>query len=239
MTSETDFLKTYKAEDYPIVLVTVDTVLLTYHESELKVLLVKRANHPEKGKWGLPGGFLEQDQDKSLEYAAKRSVIAKTGVTPPYIEQLHTLGSKNRDPRGWSTSIVFSALMPYAASGDFINTVEGVAWVALNGLDELDLAFDHSDSIRIAVERYRQKALYSFIPVFALTQPFTVTDLRKVHEALIGHDIQRKSFIRRVEASGMLKDTGESRTERGRPATLYKTAKGIEGYRFVRNIESE
>ena len=129
--------------------------------------------------------------------------------------------------------------MPFAASGDFVDSVDEVQWVALNELDTLTIAFDHLDAIDIAVERYRQKALYSFVPVFALTQPFTITDLRKVHEALLGHEIQRKSFIRRVEASGMLRDTGKERTERGRPAALYKTKSGIADYRFIRNIETD
>ena len=103
----------------------------------------------------------------------------------------------------------------------------------------MDLAFDHADMISKAIDRYKQKALYSFVPVFTLTEPFTLTDLRRVHEILIGKTIQRKSFIRRVEASELFKEVGETKQERGRPATLYKIHGNIADYRFVRNIEAD
>lgn len=238
MTSEQAFLQNYDPKAFPAVLVTVDTVLLTYHEGDLKVLLVKRGNHPYLGYWGLPGGFLNQSLDLSLEDAARRSIEAKTGIQPHYVEQIQTQGSQDRDPRGWSVSVVYSALMPYQAATQHIDTVDNVAWVRLAELGELSLAFDHAALIEVAVERYRQKALYSFVPVFALPKAFTISQLRQVHEALIDKPIQRKSFLRRVEASGLFKDTGKTQQERGRPASLFEATKGIAEYRFTRNLES-
>lgn len=235
--TEQAFLDGYNPHDFPVVLVTVDTVLLTWHEEQLKVLLVQRASHPELGKWGLPGGFVNQAQDHSLEASARRSVAAKTNVEPPYLEQVCTLGSPERDPRGWSTAVVYSALMPHCASTPFVESVANTQWQPVNQLAQLEIAFDHRQGIETAIERYKQKALYSFVPVFALPELFTITDLRKVHEALIGTAIQRKSFIRRAEASQMFIDSGDVRSERGRPAVLYKAKPAIGGYRFVRNIE--
>ncbi|MFQ3231991.1 MAG: 8-oxo-dGTP diphosphatase [Reinekea sp.] len=237
--SEKSFLSKYDAKEFPVMLVTVDTVLLTYHEDQLKVLLVKRANYPEKGKWGLPGGFLNQQSDDSLEAAAIRSIQLKTSVKPGYMEQVATVGSEQRDPRGWSVSVVYTALMPHEQSAFHIESVEDVRWVSVETLSTLEIAFDHQELISLAVLRHKQKALYSFVPVFALTQPFTLTELRRVHELLIGKSIQRKSFIRRAEASEMLVDTGKLRQERGRPATLYRAKPKIADYRFVRNIEAD
>lgn len=239
MTTEQAFLQSYDASAFPVVLVTVDTVLFTFHDHQIKVLLVMRAAHPERGKLGLPGGFLDQNQDNSLQAAAVRSVKAKAGIEPPYLEQIETVGSQARDPRGWSVSVIYSALMPYETCCTHIETVEGAGWYSLKELENLDLAFDHRTAIHKAFSRYQQKALYSFVPAYALKPPFTITDVRKVHEALIGKTIQRKSFIRRVESSQVFIDTGDVRTERGRPACLYRPKQGLETYRFVRNIEMD
>lgn len=166
------------------------------------------------------------------------SVTEKTGVAPGYLEQIETFGSEQRDPRGWSVAVVYSALMPHVDIGEHNERVDEAAWWPVAELTSLDLAFDHSKAINKALERHRQKALYSFVPVYALAQPITVTDLRKVHEALIGHEIQWKSFIRRVESSEMFIETGRFRIERGRPAALYTAKPEIADYRFIRNIET-
>lgn len=233
-----EYLKHYDATEYPSVLVTVDTVLLTYHEDAIKVLLVKRASHPDIDHWGLPGGFLDQSKDKSLEDAANRNIEAKTNIRPPYLEQIQTVGSGNRDPRGWSMSVIFSALVPIAACKANVDSVEEARWFDMDEARKLKLAFDHKQAIEAAFERHKQKALYSFIPVYALTQPMTLTELRRVHELLIGKTIQRKSFIRRAEASDMFTDTGKTTQDKGRPAALYKVKSAVKDYRFVRNIEA-
>jgi len=232
-----EYLKQYDAAEYPSVLVTVDTVLLTYQEDAIKVLLIKRANHPDIGDWALPGGFLDQSKDSSLEDAANRNIEAKTSIRPPYLEQIQTVGSGDRDPRGWSMSVIFSALIPIASCKANADSVEEARWFSIDEARALALAFDHNQAIEAAFERHKQKALYSFIPVYALTQPMTLTELRRVHELLIGKAIQRKSFIRRVEASGMFTDTGKSTQDKGRPAALYKVKSAVKDYRFVRNIE--
>lgn len=231
------YLKNYDAHQYPSILATVDTVLLTYHQDALKVLLVKRSNHPYLGDWALPGGFLDQAKDASLDDAANRNIKAKTSITPPYLEQIQTVGSVDRDPRGWSMSVIFSALMPFASCQTAIDSVEQAKWFDIDEVKKLSLAFDHKQAIAAALERHKQKALYSFIPAYALTQPMTLTELRRVHELLIGKTIQRKSFIRRVEASGLFTDTGKTTHDKGRPAALYKVKSAVRDYRFVRNIE--
>src|SRR5688572_26816851 len=97
---EKAFLAQYDARDFATALVTVDTALFTFHEERLKVLLVERSGHPDKGKWGLPGGFIDPAQDATLEDCANRKLQEKTGVVPPYLEQLYTVGNATRDRRG-------------------------------------------------------------------------------------------------------------------------------------------
>ncbi len=218
-------------------LLTVDSVLVTYHEKELKVLLVERSAEPEKGKWGLPGGIVDVGIDQDIKSTALRKLMDKTGVTPPYLDQLETIGNPGRDPRGWSVTVCYCALMAFQDCENHVSQVSDVNWVSLERALEMDLAFDHKTIIEIAIERLRQRALYSITPGFALPQKFTLTDLQHLHELLIGKAIQKRSFRRRIEQADLLIDTGEMQHDRGRPASLYRLKPEAMTHRFLRNLE--
>ena len=90
-------------QDYDITqfknpLFTVDSVLFTVVESVLKVLMVKRANEPFDGSWGLPGGFVDVDQDDNTDMTARRKLVEKTELSPRYLEQLQVFSGTSRDP---------------------------------------------------------------------------------------------------------------------------------------------
>ncbi|MTB40143.1 MULTISPECIES: NUDIX domain-containing protein [unclassified Providencia] len=235
--NEQEYLAKYDKNAYLSPLVTVDGVLFTYHEETLKVLIVERANYPNKGMWGLPGGFIDETQDKTLEHAILRKLKEKTGVIPPYIEQLCTIGNDSRDKRGWSVTVCYTALIAYQACQHDIDSVESAKWVTIDEIENMSLAFDHNELYRQARERLKQKSLYSIVPGFALPDVFTLTELQRVHEVLIGKTLQKKSFRRRLEQADLLIDTGEKRQETGRPANLYRLKPESADYRFIRNLE--
>jgi len=235
--NEQQYLAKYDKNAYLSPLVTVDGVLFTYHEETLKVLIVERANYPDKGMWGLPGGFIDETQDKTLEHAILRKLKEKTGVIPPYIEQLCTIGNDSRDKRGWSVTVCYTALIAYQACQHDIDSVESAKWVTIDEIENMSLAFDHNELYRQARERLKQKSLYSIVPGFALPDVFTLTELQRVHEVLIGKTLQKKSFRRRLEQADLLIDTGEKRQETGRPANLYRLKPESADYRFIRNLE--
>ncbi|MEQ4622706.1 NUDIX domain-containing protein [Providencia vermicola] len=235
--NEQEYLAKYDRNAYLSPLVTVDGVLFTYHEETLKVLIVERANYPNKGMWGLPGGFIDETQDKTLEHAILRKLKEKTGVIPPYIEQLCTIGNDSRDKRGWSVTVCYTALIAYQACQHDIDSVESAKWVTIDEIENMSLAFDHNELYRQARERLKQKSLYSIVPGFALPDVFTLTELQRVHEVLIGKTLQKKSFRRRLEQADLLIDTGEKRQETGRPANLYRLKPESADYRFIRNLE--
>lgn len=236
---EQTYLAHYQRRDFLSPLITVDAVLFTCHEETLKVLLVERAEHPDKGKWGLPGGFIDESQDKSLEDTVMRKLREKTGVLPPYIEQLCTTGNDQRDKRGWSVTVCYTALIAHQVCEKHIDTVSNVKWVSLKEAEQLSLAFDHQSLIQQAKARLRQKSLYSVVPGFALPETFTLPELQQVHEILIGQPIQKKSFRRRLEQADLLIETGEKRADRGRPAALYRLKPASKDYRFIRNLETD
>ena len=238
MQTEQQFLSTYDKTQFDAPIITVDPVLFTYHEAQLKALLVKRADYPDKGKWGLPGGFVDPEQDNTLENTAMRKLSEKTGVTPPYLEQLQTFGDATRDKRSWSVTVCYTALVAHQECEAHIATVTDAKWIALDNLKPEELAFDHGEIIKHARERLRQKALYSIVPAYALPEKFTLPELQHLHEVLIGKPIQKKSFRRRIEQAGLLIDTGEKHSDgSGRPAALYKMKEKSGDYTFLRNLE--
>lgn len=236
MISEAEYLDSYDASRFPSPLVTVDSVLFTLHEQALRVLLVKRAGQPQQGRWGLPGGFIDMEQDESTRATALRKLTEKTGVSPSWLEQLDTFSGAQRDPRGWSLTIAWYALISWVACAPHIASVSDAKWVPVTALDDIELAFDHREIIQTALQRLRQKTMYSLLPVYCLPDTFTQTQLQEATEIILGQPIQRKSLIRRFEASGMFEETGESIATGARKARLWRRKPDVDIHLFSRNL---
>ncbi len=240
MSSEESYLANYDASRYPTPIVTVDSVLFTLYHQQLCVLLVKRANHPHLGRWGLPGGFIDLQHDDSVKATAMRKLQEKTGVTPPWLEQLETFSGAQRDPRGWSLTTAWYALI--AAENCHVQSedVSDVQWQPVAELHQRnDLAFDHPQIIATALQRLRQKTLYSLLPVYCLPTAFTLTQLQEVTETILGRPIQRKSLIRRFDAADMFEETGDSVATGARKAKLYRLKAGADIRNFSRNLMTD
>lgn len=240
MSSEQEYLAQYDASRYPAPIVTVDSVLFTLWQGQLCVLLVQRANHPQRGWWGLPGGFIDLQQDDSTRATALRKLGEKTGVTPPWLEQLATFSGPTRDPRGWSLTTAWYALIAAESCRTASEDVSDVQWQPIDGLAQRsDIAFDHQSIIAEALQRLRQKTLYSLLPVYCLPAEFTLTQLQDVTETILDRPVQRKSLIRRFEASQMFEETGESVATGARKARLYRLKPGADIHHFSRNLMSD
>ena len=143
--------------DFEKPLTTVDVVIFTVLDEQLQVLLVKRPTGPQEpfpDAWALPGGFVDIDKDDTLEACARRKLLDKTGVRSPYLEQLGSWGGKTRDPRGWSATHAYFALLPADAVKLVQDEAKPARW---HPVDELSprkrLAFDHGDILQAALER--------------------------------------------------------------------------------------
>lgn len=236
--SEAEFLAAYNIHDYPIPLASVDVCIFTLHQQQLKVLCVKRSDYPFKDRWALAGGFVDIKNDANLEATALRTLTKKTGITTPYLEQLVTVGNQTRDPRGWSMTAVYFALISYVELPQ--TGIERSEWHEVNFALNLDLAFDHQQLLSMALERIRAKVLYSLIPAHLIAAPFTLTELQQVYEIIMGHEIEKKSFRRRLEREEVLKATGQSKQEgAGRPAALYTLKPECADFNFKRQLDSE
>ncbi len=234
---EVAFLERYDAAQFEHPSVTVDVVLLTVRDGKLLTLVVQRGEHPFKGRWAIPGGFVRITEP--LEDAAVRVLRAKCSLTDVYLEQLCTFGRPDRDPRTRVISIGYYALVDAhgfdRARGDAEPVKVGqvvVPWkgeaggaVELRDLEgrPMPLAFDHGEILGVAVQRIRGKLDYSPIGFQLLPERFTLLQLQQVHETVLGRKLNKDSFRRRMLASGELLATGEMQSGAShRPAELYR-----------------
>lgn len=224
--------------NYENPMLTIDNVLFTVHENELKMLLVKRSIDPFNGSWSLPGGFVDPKIDTSTEDTAQRKLREKSGVQPNYLEQLESFSGPDRDPRGFSVTIVYFALIGHQQTSVHIDTVNDAEWISVKELQNMKLAFDHKMIAEVALRRLQQKTLYSMVPAFCLPELFTISDLKSVIETIIEKPIQRKSLMRRVEASDMFEEVDEKAVTGKRQAQLYKLKSGVNIVNFERNLSN-
>ncbi|MDH5538056.1 MAG: NUDIX domain-containing protein [Rhizobacter sp.] len=201
------------------IICTVDVVLLSLLDDSLHVALLKREREPFSGALALPGGEIKAGVDLSAWDAAARMLKAKTGVQGPYLEQLATFSGPGRDPRGWSISVAYCALV----SAELLqNAGSALHVVPVNRLPALP--FDHRSIINVAVTRVRSKSQYSSLPVYLCGNRFTLPQLQSVYEAVLGEAINKVSFRRKMDELGMLEPiSGAFEVGRAnRPAQLYQ-----------------
>src|SRR5262249_32654253 len=182
------------AYDYPRPALTVDIVLFTVagtlNDLRLQVLLIQRNESPFRGAWALPGGFVRQDED--LPAAAQRELLEETGVSEAYLEQVTTVGTPRRDPRGHVVTVVFVGLVPadrhqLRATGD----AAAVRWFDVASLAEVPLAFDHSRLLALALEHLRRRLGEVPVCFQLLPEEFTLSELQTLVEAILGRTLDR------------------------------------------------
>ncbi len=240
---EASFLAEYDASEFQRPSLTVDVALLTAADGWLRALLLRRTQHPDMGKWALPGGFVGIDE--SLDDAAARVMREKAGFKGVFLEQLYTFGRPGRDPRTRVVTVAYYGLVPFerldvardavagSAGGELVKVArlrvpwEGERGGPVQALDELDrlmpLAFDHAEILGMTVKRLRGKLDYAPIGFELLPELFSLRALQQVHEVISGRRLNKDSFRRRMLASGQLEPTGERRTDvEYRPPELYR-----------------
>ncbi|GAA1870227.1 NUDIX domain-containing protein [Pseudonocardia ailaonensis] len=202
--------------------VAVDLVVLTVRDDRLHVLLVRRGERPFESHWSLPGGFVQADED--LGDTAARELAAQTGsatgdAVSGHLEQLGGYAAPDRDPRGRVLSVGYLALLP-----EVPDPVGPLQAAFLPVEDVYGLAFDHDLILADGIERARAKLEYTTLAAAFCPAEFTVTDLRRVYEAVWRTEIDPRNFQRKVTSTpGFLVPT-ETRVTggRGRPPQLFR-----------------
>lgn len=198
-------------------LVTVDIVLFTILDRSLHVLLIRRLAKPFEKRHALPGGFVLEDEP--LETAAVRELREETGMDKVYLEQLYTFGEPRRDPRGRVITVAYYALVPHTTALKAGTDAEDAAWFPVEALPPL--AFDHRKIVEYAHQRLRNKLDYTQVGFELLPRKFTLTDLQLVHEAILGTELDKRNFRRKVLQKNIVKPLKEFRETGRKPAQLF------------------
>jgi ADP-ribose pyrophosphatase YjhB (NUDIX family) len=194
-------------------------VVLQVRDGRLQALLWQRAREPFLGAWSLPGGYLEPGE--TLEESIRRHLAAKVDVRElAHLEQLATLSDPGRNPLGWELATAYLGLVP--ANVDPA-VPEDTRWHPVSRLPQI--AFDHREITLAGRERLRAKLSYTNAG-FALAPPvFTLSELRSIYVAALGHEVSTTNLQRVLLRRGVLEPTGERREPGrtgGRPASLYR-----------------
>ncbi len=199
-----------------------DTALFTMREGTLYIRLMDVDRPPYFiNIKGLPGGLL--DPDETAEHAALRHLEAKAGIAKKkiYAEQLYTFSRVDRDPRGRVVAVAYLALVPWESLGKDEQEGEGVSWVALP--DAKKLAYDHDEVLQAALARLRSRITYTTVIQMLMPPEFTLTELEQAYECILGKDIDKRNFRKKIEKLELLAPLERFREGvRFRPARLYR-----------------
>ncbi len=218
---------------FPQPYTTVDVVIFTVADGALRVLLSRRPPDPSEPYPAtpcLPGGYIDIAQDATLYDCALRKLREKTGFAAPYLEQLGSWGSAGRDPRGWTATHVYFALVPPPP--------DAAAWPQADAACAQPLAFDHNEILRTALARLRSKVEYTSLPAFLLAEPFTLPQLQRVYEIILDRALDKSAFRKRTLDAGLLVEDGMTSGGFGRNAMGYRLAQRDSAIHFPRPFRS-
>ena len=198
----------------------VDCVVFGFDGGALQLLLIRRGIEPFGNAWALPGGFVRIEE--TVNDAARRELAEETGLRDVFLEQLYTFGSLQRDPRERVVSVAYYALVkPTDHVTEATTDAAEVRWFAVD--DVPAMAFDHAEILAAALERLRGKLTYQPIGFELLPEKFTLSQLQKLYEAVLGEPIDKRNFRKKVLGFDLLRPLKEwQRDGPHRPAQLFR-----------------
>lgn len=199
--------------------VSVDCVILGYHENGLKVLLIQRGAEPHQGKMALPGDLVYPNED--LELAATRVLKELTGLDHVFMTQTRSYGQVDRHPVGRVITVGYYSLISVDRYEPLANSwADNVSWVDLDNLPEL--AFDHTSIIDEALTMLRERVRHQPVGFELLPKEFTLGEMQALYENILNEKFDKANFRKRILSMGLLKDTKRMQSDvPHRPARLF------------------
>ena len=183
--------------------VSVDIIVFGFEDSKLKLLLGKRRMDPGRGEWSLYGGFVGAEE--SVDEAAHRVLFELTGLRDLYMKQVHTFGAVDRDPGERVISVAYCALINVKDYDNHLLEEHGVQWVELDKMPQL--YSDHSDMVKRAITLLRRRINTEPLSFNLLPDLFTLTQLQHVYEAVLGEEIDKRNFRKRIKSIDFIEKT--------------------------------
>lgn len=194
-------------------------VVFQVRDAALQVLTWKRAREPFAGRWALPGGYLEPGQ--TLEQSIRNHLASKVDVRElAHLEQLETRSDPHRHPNDWELATAYLGLVPVDVDPA---VPDDTRWQPTERLPRA--AFDHGDIVRSGLARLRAKLSYTNVGFALAPASFTLSELREIYAAALGHDVSATNLHRVLVRRGVLEPTGARREpgrSGGRPAALFR-----------------
>lgn len=206
--------------------VAVDLLVFTIEEDRLKILTIRRQYPPFEGQRALPGVFVRDDE--TLDQAARRGLREETGLADIYFEQLYTWGAPDRDPRRRVISVSYLALVDaqrLRGFGPGLRTTGAELADVQELLTAEDLAFDHRQIIACGRERLAGKVEYTPIAFSLVPEEFTLPQLQRVYELLLGKPLYKANFRKKI--APLVEETDRSTSgDAHRPSKFYRLRTG-------------
>ena len=213
--------------EYSKVWVSVDCIIFGFDEGKLKVLIGRRQMDPGRGEWSLYGGFVAVDE--SLDDAARRTLYELTGMKDVFMRQVETFGRVDRDPGERVISVAYYALINVKDYSEELQKEHGVEWVSSDELPHL--YSDHNEMVDKAWRLMMQKIRTEPIGFKLLPELFTLTQLQRLYEAVVGHEIDKRNFRKRIKEMDFIQKTDKI-DKKG-------SKRGAYLYRFNDNVYKE
>ena len=226
MTEKELRLKTAEIEkishlDYFNIAISVDCVIFGYDEKELKVLLIKSDLEEFAGMISLLGDLIRPDED--LETASYRILKERTGLDDVYLEQVHAFGGIQRHPSGRVITIVYYSLIDIKHHKLQISNNE-LNWHSVNGVKKM--AFDHKLILDTCLNRLQQQVMEHPVIFNLLPEKFSLRELQELYQAILGIDLDRRNFRKKISIKDWLTDIAEMENDvPHRPGKLYSVKK--------------
>ncbi len=183
--------------------VAVDCIIFGFDENRLKLLIGRRNMDPGRGEWSLYGGFVEKDE--CLDDAANRVLLELTGLKEIYMKQVGAFGAIERDPGERVISVAYCALINVNDYNEELHKQHGVEWVSINELPQL--YSDHNDMVKKAITLLRRRISTEPLSFNLLPDLFTLTQLQHVYEAVLGEEIDKRNFRKRIKTIEFIEKT--------------------------------
>ena len=185
------------------ILVSVDCIIFGFDNNKLKILIGRRQLDPGRGEWSLYGGFVRNDE--SLDEAADRTLNELTGLHHVYMRQVGAFGNVDRDPGERVVSVAYYALINVNDYDEKLMKEHGVEWVNIEELPEM--YSDHQEMIRKARKLMQNKIKTQPISFQLLPDLFTLTQLQRLYEAVIGEEVDKRNFRKRIKEMDFIEKT--------------------------------
>ena len=196
--------------------ISIDNVILSYLDNSIKLLVVKKHEEPYQNTWGLVGNIIKPSID--VDISVENTLYNIFGRVP-YHRQVQFFGNVDRHPNGHIPTLCYYSLVSFEDIQN-LNIDTEYKWLEINSLP--NLAYDHSNLLKVSLNRFKEQVLSKPIAFELLPKLFKIPDLTNIYDQILGTELDRRNFSRKLKRLDVLGLSGlKEQKASHRPAQLY------------------